>query len=119
VPRSSTLQYTPAFARVTARLCLSAVWRHRRRRRQCRRCRCSCRRHHHCRQPRHAATTTAGRRGAPPLTDSGNDTGAWPPGFAYDIDTILPLALPPIGPRTMIGAAFASSSNEGEAVPQR
>jgi hypothetical protein len=82
----------------------------------------------------------AGRRGAPLLTDSSNGAGAWPPGFVYDIDAILPPALPPIGPPpnrgrsyadvaaarptqrlppgTVIGAGFASSSNEGEAVPR-
>ena len=35
----------------------------------------------------------AGQCGTPFLTNRSNNTGAWPPGFAYDLDTVLPSVL--------------------------
>jgi hypothetical protein len=72
-------------------------------------------------------------QGAPPLPTSNIGAEAWPPGFAYDVDVPLPPLLPPPGgrsyaevtrrsilpPGNALGAGFASSSHEGEAVPRR
>jgi hypothetical protein len=71
-------------------------------------------------------------QGAPPLPTSNIGAEAWPLGFAYDVDVpLLPLPPPPGGrsyaevtrrsilpPRNALGAGFASSSHEKEAVPR-
>lgn len=80
----------------------------------------------------------AARRVAPPLLNRDAGTDAWPPGFAYDINVALPPP-PPLSSRSyadvaascrpiqrrnalpnanVLGAEFASSSNEGEAAPR-
>jgi len=76
----------------------------------------------------------ATRHGAPSIPNV--DAAAWPPGFAYDFDVVLPLPPPPPGrssyadtvanrpqrtdllPRSALGASFASSSTPGEAAPR-
>ncbi|RLN12769.1 hypothetical protein C2845_PM09G12600 [Panicum miliaceum] len=74
----------------------------------------------------------ATRRGAPSNSDAGVD--AWLQGFAYDIDVVLPPPPPPerhsyanvtathprrnaLPPGYTLGAGFASSSHEGQAIP--
>ena len=74
------------------------------------------------------------RHGAPSIPNVG--VAAWPPGFAYDFDVVLPPPTPPPGcpsyadaaanrpcrgvlpPGTALGAGFASSPTPGEAAPR-
>jgi len=74
------------------------------------------------------------RHGAPSIPNVG--VAAWPPGFTYDFDVVLPPPPPPSGrpfyadaaanwprrgvlpPGTALGAGFASSPNPGEAAPR-
>jgi len=74
------------------------------------------------------------RHGAPSIPNVG--VPAWPPGFTYDFDVVLPPPPPPSGrpfyadaaanwprrgvlpPGTALGAGFASSPNPGEAAPR-
>ena len=89
----------------------------------------------------HAIATLEWRRRFPSYTPwrpsiPNVDAAAWPPGFAYDFDVVLPLPPPPPGrssyadtvanrpqrtdlpPRSALGASFASSSTPGEAAPR-
>ena len=79
--------------------------------------------------------TMAGRRGTPLASNSNTGAEAWPPGFAYDLDVVLPPPPPlPRGssyadaaanrprrgalpPGTALGARFASPPTPGEAAP--
>ena len=54
----------------------------------------------------------AGRRGTPLLPNSSAGTEAWPPGFAYDLDVILPPVPPPS--RSLSFADVAANRRQGQ-----